>query len=72
MCTGVEQYDQDQVIFCKFRDNIGDNLKIDNYDFSFITRYQILGELPVPNLKQKGQHIFYALYENINAYDRGS
>ncbi|KAF5291290.1 hypothetical protein FQA39_LY03441 [Lamprigera yunnana] len=46
MCTGVEEYDEVQVVFCKICDETGKNFKINDHDISFITWEQIIEELP--------------------------
>lgn len=64
MYTGVEEEDEVQVIFCKVCDDSEKNFKIDEHDISFISQKQIIRQLPAPNLKMKGQRIFYLLVFN--------
>lgn len=75
MYTGVEEEDEVQVIFCKTCDDSKKIFKIDEYDISFISQEQIIRQLPAPNLKMKGQRIFYLLvfmfiYKSINVFEQ--
>lgn len=71
MCTGVEESNEVQVVFCKICDETGKNFKINDDDISFITWDQVIKELPAPDLKMKGQRIFYAFNESVDVFERG-
>lgn len=71
MCTGVEDDDELQVVFCKICDETGKKFRINDYDISFISWDQVLKKLPSPNLKMRGQRSFYAFNESIDVYERG-
>lgn len=70
MCTGVEEDDEIQVVFCKMGDNTGKLFNVDESDMSFITLDQIIDELPIPNLKMKGQRMFYAFQNSVDVSER--
>lgn len=71
MCTGVEEDDELQVKFCKIFDETGKKFRINDEDISFITWDQVLKKLPAPNLKMRGQRIFYSFNEYIDVFERG-
>lgn len=71
MCTGVEEDDEPQVIFCKICDETEKKFRINDEDISFITWDQVLKKLPSPNLKIRGQRIFYTFNESIDVFKRG-
>lgn len=70
MCTGVEDEDKVQVVFCKICDDSGKNFRIHENDISFISWEQIIRELTAPNLKMKGQRIFYSFNESIDVFEQ--
>lgn len=71
MCTGVEEDDELEVIFCKICDETRKKFRINDDDISFITWDQVLKKLPSPNFKMRGQRIFYAFNESIDVFERG-
>jgi hypothetical protein len=72
MCTGVEENDEVQVVFCKICDQTGKNFRINDDDISFITWDQVIKELPAPELKSRSrQRIFYAFHEAVDVFERG-
>ncbi|CAB3228673.1 unnamed protein product [Arctia plantaginis] len=71
MCTGVEEDDELEVIFCKICDDTGKKFRINDDDISFIAWDQVLKKLPSPNLKMRGQRIFYTFNESIGVFERG-
>ena len=70
MCTGIEEDNEEQVIFCKICDNTGKNFRIDDNDVSFISWGQIIEKIPTPNLKMKGQRIYYEFHQSINVFEK--
>ncbi|GBP27700.1 hypothetical protein EVAR_82747_1 [Eumeta japonica] len=57
MCTGLEEDDEIQVVFCKIGDKTGKLFKVDEQDISFITEDQIVQTLPTPNIILKGLRV---------------
>ncbi|XP_072946039.1 uncharacterized protein [Epargyreus clarus] len=70
MCTGLEEDDEIQVVFCKIGDNSGKLFKVEENDISFISEDQIVQALPIPNLILKGQRMFYCFKESVNVFER--
>ena len=70
MCTGIEEDNEEQVIFCKICDNTGKNFRIDDNDVSFISWGQIIEKIPTSNLKMKGQRIYYEFHQSINVFEK--
>lgn len=70
MCTGLEEEDEIQVVFCKIGDKTGKLFKVDEQDVSFISEDQIIQALPTPNLILKGQRMFYSFKKSVNVFEK--
>uniref|UniRef100_A0A6P7H0A5 Uncharacterized protein LOC114344525 n=1 Tax=Diabrotica virgifera virgifera TaxID=50390 RepID=A0A6P7H0A5_DIAVI len=70
MCTGLEEDDEMQVVFCKIGDKTGKVFKVEENDISFISEDQIVQTLPMPTLILKGQRMFYSFKESVNVFEK--
>ncbi|GBP69399.1 hypothetical protein EVAR_54818_1 [Eumeta japonica] len=70
MCTGLEEDDEIQVVFCKIGDKTGKLFKVDEQDISFITEDQIVQTLPTPNIILKGLRVFYSFKKPVNVFEK--
>lgn len=70
MCTGLEEDDEIQVVFCKIADKTGKLFKVDEKDISFISESQVVQTLPTPNIVLKGQRMFYSFKKSVNVFEK--